>query len=125
MSTNYYVCSDKPDIFNKYGLFYEIIDKGSVLQYYESHIAKQSVGYIPLYQSHECIKSKKDLLQLIHEPDITIYNEYNKQITLEWFETNIINYIPKESDNNHLRELVPNYAFVSTDGGVFMYSDFV
>lgn len=71
-----------------FGYNYELTDKP--FWGYEIHIAKTSSGWLPLFQSHRCFKSVKELKELYDTGLFTIYDEYYQ--TYDWlaFEERVV-----------------------------------
>lgn len=126
MSTNYYLFTSDKSIINKYKL--SCVDEmythnKTVLKGYEVHIAKTAGGWVPLFQSHTHINTKQDMLQLLQEPDILLFNEYGKEIQIKEFIEQVVEYKKTDKDESHIH---PGHGtFMSEDGLEFQVYDFV
>lgn len=125
MSTNYYLCTKDKSIIDKYGLNYteeEHFHEDNT-SYYEIHIAKTAGGWVPLFQSHTHINTKQNVLQLLQEPNILLYNEYSREIHIKEFIEQVVEYKKTDKDNSHIH---PGHGtFMSEDGLEFQVYDFV
>lgn len=88
MSTNYFAYIKDKSVCEKYGLTYELTDEPD--WGYKTHIAKRSAGWKPLFQSHSKVNNIDDVISLINEPTVTIYNEYLEPLTVEEFTSEVI-----------------------------------
>lgn len=94
MGTNFYMMSTNKELVEKYFPFeYEIVD--SPYFGYEIHIGKRSCGWKPLFQNHDnaykSVAEMKDFIKL-HENDIRIFDEYEREFTLEELQDELIDW---------------------------------
>lgn len=91
MGTNFYLMTNDKAACEKYfGYDYELVD--SPEWGYSIHIAKTSCGWLPLFQSHDCIKSIKDLKNLYDTGKFVIYDEYATIYSWPEFEERVLKF---------------------------------
>lgn len=97
MGTNYYLMTNNRNLAHKYfPSEYEIIDDPFLG--YKIHIAKTSFGWKPLFQRHDkAYRSVKELIDFITiHTDISIYDEYSRNISIEEFTDEVVNWNDKQ-----------------------------
>lgn len=57
---------------------------------YRMHIAKTSMGWLPLFQANNCVKSVKQLKSFYEKYDCKIYDEYETEYTWEEFDERVL-----------------------------------
>ena len=92
MGTNFYFISKNKDAMNKWfgENQYELTD--TPFWGYEAHIAKISIGWLPLFQAYKNIQSVKDIKACYDTGEFKIYDEYNDQYTWEGFKKTVVNH---------------------------------
>jgi hypothetical protein len=114
MGTNFYLMTRNKSIAEKIGDF-ELTDTPD--WGYLIHIGKRSCGWLPLFQSHNGIKSVKDIEEWCKLPDVTILDEYDEEFTWEQLKEELIYWnggvegaVPKE-----YHEVDPSFPFNDPD----------
>lgn len=91
MGTNFYLATTSKEIRDKYfGYDYELTDNPEWA--YRIHIAKTSMGWLPLFQAHECFKSIKQLKDLYYSDEFFITDEYGDAYTWEKFDERVLKF---------------------------------
>lgn len=91
MGTNFYMMTKDKEIRDKYfGYDYELTDEPD--WGYQIHIAKTSCGWLPLFQSHNCFNSVKQLKELYNTNNFIISDEYGTTYTWAEFEDRVIKF---------------------------------
>lgn len=100
MGTNFYLHTTSKEIAKKYAPYdYEVTDEPYFS--YEIHIAKTSMGWLPLFQGHRdgicSVYSDKDLeeqltIQDAYSEGCRIFDEYGDEYTWGEFEERVINF---------------------------------
>lgn len=91
MGTNFYLSTVNKDIAEKYfGYDYELTDTPT--WGYEIHVAKTSVGWLPLFQSHDCFKSVGQLKKLYDTGKFILYDEYGTIYTWDEFDKRVLKF---------------------------------
>lgn len=79
------------EVRDKYfGYGYELTDSPD--WGYSIHIAKTSIGWLPLFESHECFKSIKELKELYDTGNFIIYDEYGDMYTWQEFDMRVLKF---------------------------------
>lgn len=100
MGTNFYLATTDKDARDKYfGYDYELMD--DPIWAWKIHIAKTSMGWLPLFQSHECFKSIKQLKELYDTGEFKIFNEYGDEYNWSQFDERVLKF------NGGVRGAVP------------------
>lgn len=91
MGTNFYMMTKSKEVCDKYfGYDYELTDTPD--WGYQIHISKTSAGWLPLFQSHNCFKSIKQLKELYDTGDFILFDEYDTIYTWPEFEERVIKF---------------------------------
>jgi hypothetical protein len=91
MGTNFYLMTKSKEVRDKYfGYDYELTDTPD--WGYEIHIAKTSGGWRPLFQSHDCFKSIKQLKELYGTGEFVLYDEYGTTYSWEEFDERVLKF---------------------------------
>ena len=91
MGTNFYLNTTDKDVRDKYfGYDYELTDNPEWA--WRIHIAKTSMGWLPLFQAHECFKSIKQLKDMYYSDEFFISDEYGDSYTWEAFEERVLKF---------------------------------
>ena len=86
MGTNYYLATSRKDIKDKYFRNYRLIDEP--IWAYEIHIAKNSVGWIPLFQAHDgAFTSYAELRTLVETGEFILYDEDHQLLSWKEFDS--------------------------------------
>ena len=90
MGTNYYFISKNKQAMNEwFGEFkYQLID--TPYFGYEAHVAKTSMGWLPLFQGYKNIKSVNDLKKCYDTGAFKIFDEYEDEYNWEEFKERVI-----------------------------------
>lgn len=91
MGTNFYMHTKDKDIVRKYAPYsFEITDEPEFC--YEFHIAKTSMGWLPLFQAHEMgIQSVKQY-KSAYDDGCEIYDEYGDKYTWNEFTIRVLKF---------------------------------
>ena len=115
MGTNFYMMTTKKDLVEKhFSLEYEIVD--TPYFGYKIHIGKRSYGWKPLFAEHQdayhSVMEMKDFIKT-NQKDIRIFDEYNREFTLEELETEFINWDKQQEIRymKHIPEGIPDELF--------------
>lgn len=115
MGTNYYMMIRRKNFVEKYFPYeYEIVD----IPYfgYQIHIGKRSCGWKPLFHEHkhayDSVEGMKKFIKK-YQKSIRIFDEYEREFTLEELEDNLINWADKQEIRymKHIPEGVPDELF--------------
>jgi len=90
----------------------------------EIHIGKSSAGWTFSFQAQEdevTIKSYKEWLKFLSGKEITIYDGYGDEVTLEEFKDIVES--KKKEKHNHAKEY-PEGHFIDEEGNSFSEGDF-
>lgn len=91
MSTNFYMMTRSKEVCNKYfGWHYELTDEPD--WGYSIHICKTSLGWLPLFQAHDCFKSIKQLKELYDAGGFILYDEYGTTYTWPEFDKRVLKF---------------------------------
>lgn len=94
MGTNYYLMTKNKSFINTYFPDeYELTDTPEFG--YEVHLGKRSLGWKPLFQTHEyAYHSVKEMLNFLreHNNQIKIYDEYDTYMDVKQLEEELINW---------------------------------
>ena len=92
MGTNFYMLTTNREMKDKYAPFsYELVDDPYFA--YEIHIAKTSMGWLPLFQSHSSgIQSVKEYKEAYDTGAFEIYDEYGNKYTWEEFDKRVLQF---------------------------------
>ena len=83
--------TSKKNVAEKYfGWDYELTDNPTWA--YQIHIAKTSMGWLPLFEAHENIKSIKQLKELYDIGEFFISDEYGDTYNWEEFDTRVLQF---------------------------------
>ena len=89
MGTNFYISTNNKEVRDKYfGYNYELTDMPD--WGYQIHIAKTSMGWLPLFQCHDCFKSIKELKELYNTGHFIIYDEYGETYDWDQFDKRVL-----------------------------------
>ena len=89
IGTNFYLMTKVKATRDKYfGFDYELTDTPD--WGYQIHIAKTSMGWLPLFQAHNCFESIKQLKELYDTGDFTISDEYGEVYNWEQFDKRVL-----------------------------------
>lgn len=138
MGTNFYIGTSSKKARDKYmGWDYELTDIPTWL--YEQHIAKTSMGWLPLFEKSRAVQSVADIKKLYDTGDFVIYDEYGETYTWEQFEERVLKfnggiagaipreYIERDEDSYFYDKDMPNWIPVSHfdyGGGKYNYMYF-
>ena len=124
MGTNFYLITPKKDIRDQYfGYNYELTDEPE--WGYQIHIAKTSCGWLPLFQSHECFKSIKQLKTIYDTGEFFIADEYGTKYNWEEFDERVMKFnggvkgviprqkIKRDPSDKFYDPLMPEYVPIS------------
>lgn len=104
MGTNFYMMTKSKDICNKYFSWsYELTDTPD--WGYSIHIAKTSMGWLPLFQSHDCFNSIKELKNLYDTGEFIIYDEYGNTYTWSEFDKRVLQFNGGTVNNRILKSV--------------------
>ena len=115
MSTNYYLLTKNKSIAEKIGDF-ELTDTPD--WGYLIHIGKRSCGWLPLFQSHNGIKSVRDIEEWCKLPEITIIDEYDEELAWSQLKDELINWnggVAGAKPREYYEPLDPNLPYVDHD----------
>lgn len=92
MGTNFYMLTTNKEMKNKYAPYsYELTDDPYFA--YEIHVAKTSMGWLPLFQAHaDGIKSVKEYKEAYDTGTFEIYDEYGNKYTWEEFDKRVLKF---------------------------------
>lgn len=91
MSTNFYLATTDKEARDEYfGYDYELMD--NPIWAWKIHIAKTSMGWLPLFQSHECFKSIRQLKELYDTGKFKIFNEYGDEYNWPQFDERVLKF---------------------------------
>lgn len=91
MGTNFYLATTDRETRDKYfGYDYELMD--DPIWAWRIHIAKTSMGWLPLFQSHECFKSIKQLKALYDTGKFKIFDEYGDEYNWPQFDNRVLQF---------------------------------
>lgn len=124
MGTNFFIGTPSKEYKDQYfGYDYELTDSPAWL--YCQHIAKTSAGWIPLFQSHNCFRSIKELKELYHTGSFILFDEYGAMYTWDEFDERVLKFNggisgvqKKEKINNNPNDMfynpnLPDYRPIS------------
>lgn len=80
---------------------------------YELHIAKTSMGWLPLFQANEYIKSVKQLKEFYEKYNCKVYDEYETEYTWEEFDKRVLQF------NGGKDGVVPKTKIKRVENGFF------
>lgn len=122
MGTNFYIgTSDKEARDAYFGRRYELTNKPTWL--YDQHIAKTSMGWLPLFEASQSIQSVADIKKLYDTGKFIIYDEYGTEYNWEEFNERVLKFnddvlgeisrekIAKDPDNTDWD--LPSYRLMS------------
>lgn len=92
MGTNFYFKTKVKEFAKKF-IDYSLYDEPDF--HYEIHLAKTSMGWLPLFQAHKgIINSVKDIENLYNEnyPKVTIVDECGEEYSWQEFKTRVIDF---------------------------------
>lgn len=92
MGTNFYLFTTDKKTKDKFFNYDEFTIVDTPTFGYSIHIAKTSMGWLPLFQSHTNINSVKDIENVYKSGNFTIYDEYNTEYTWEEFTERVIHF---------------------------------
>lgn len=91
MGTNFSLITKSKETRDKYfGYNYKLTDTPD--WGYEIHIAKTSMGWLPLFQAHDCFKSIRQLKELYDTGEFILANEYGIVYTWEEFDERVLKF---------------------------------
>jgi hypothetical protein len=91
MGTNFSLITKSKEVRDKYfGYNYELTDTPD--WGYEIHIAKTSMGWLPLFQAHDCFKSIRQLKELYDTGEFILADEYGTAYTWEEFDERVLQF---------------------------------
>ena len=91
MGNNFYLACTERETCEKYsGYNYELTDVP--FGAYEIHIAKTSMGWLPLFQAHECFHSIKELKALYETGNFHITDEYGTEYNWDEFDERVLKF---------------------------------
>ena len=91
MGTNFYLgTSDKETRDTYFGWRYELTDTPTWL--YEQHIAKTSIGWLPLFEASHSIQSVADIKKVYDTGKFIIYDEYGTEYNWEEFDERVLKF---------------------------------
>ena len=86
MGTNYYLATASKETKDKYFRNYRLIDEP--IWAYEIHTAKNSLGWIPLFQAHDgAFASYAELRALVETGKFILYDEYHQLLFWKEFDS--------------------------------------
>ena len=89
MGTNFYLyTADKESKNLFFGGDYELTEYPDLG--FELHIAKTSIGWLPLFQQTDVIKSVKDIENIAVQDNISIIDEYGEFFTWDEFKDRVL-----------------------------------
>lgn len=89
MGTNFYMMTKSKETRDKhFGWNYELTDTPD--WGYKIHIAKTSMGWLPLFQAHECFRSIKQLKKLYDTGEFILADEYGTTYNWEEFDKRVL-----------------------------------
>ena len=92
MGTNYFFFTKNKEAAKRYfGKTYELVDIPDFG--YEIHVAKTSIGWLPLFQAHEYCRSVLDLSAAFKSGEFRIYDEYEDEYTWDEFVDRVLRHI--------------------------------
>lgn len=129
MGTNFYMMTKSKQVADEwFGYDRELIDEPD--WGYSIHIAKTSVGWRPLFQAHEKIRSVGDLKLIYETGEFIIYDEYNEVYTWDEFEKRVVDWNKDNPDAcGHVKpdRFKPNfykmYGYNYSDSRNFLSAD--
>lgn len=91
MGTNFYFFTKDKRVCEKYFAYsYELTDDPEFG--YEIHIAKTSMGWIPLFQAHSGCKSVADMKKIFDTEDVKIVDEYGDYYDWDAFRERVLEF---------------------------------
>lgn len=91
MGTNFYMITKSKETRDEYfGWDYELTDAPD--WGYKIHIAKTSMGWLPLFQAHECFESIKQLKELYDTGKFIFADEYGNVYNWEEFDKRVLQF---------------------------------
>lgn len=115
MGTNYYMMIKRKNFVEKYFPYeYKIVD--TPYFGYQIHIGKKSFGWMPLFREHksayDSVEGMKKFIKK-YQKSIRIFDEYEREFTLEELEDNLINWADKQEIRymKHIPDGVPDEVF--------------
>ena len=124
MGTNYYLATSKKEAREKYLRNYTLTDEPAWA--YEIHIAKDSIGWIPLFQAHDgAFNSYKELRALVETGDFILYDGSHHLLSWQEFDSIIQSKMDlKEDLQSHLgrNSVIPYYK--DLEGYEFTHGEF-
>lgn len=91
MGINFYLgTSDKEARDTYFGWRYELTDTPTWL--YEQHIAKTSIGWLPLFEASHSIQSVADIKKVYDTGKFIIYDEYGTEYNWEEFDERVLKF---------------------------------
>ena len=115
MGTNFYMITTNKKLVTQYfPNEYDLVD--SPYFGYEIHIGKRSGGWKPIFQEHKkAYTSVNEMKQFIksHLDDIRIFDEYNKELTLDELEDELITWEEKQKTRymKYIPDGIPDEIF--------------
>lgn len=119
MGTNFYFHTKNKELLKIYAPYsYELTDTPEFA--YTIHVAKTSMGWLPLFQAHrEGINSVKEYKELYDSGEVQIYDEYGTKYNWEEFDERVLQfnggrlgakepeYIGHDLDDKYCPEYIP------------------
>lgn len=91
VGTNFYLMTKNKEIRDKYfGYDYKLTDEPD--WGYQIHIAKTSAGWLPLFQSHDCFKSVKQLKKMYDTGYFILSDEYGTTYNWDEFDERVLQF---------------------------------
>lgn len=91
MGTNFYFATQNKELAHQFN--YEIEEDPNL--HYSIHLAKTSMGWLPLFQAHKgMIESVADIKKVMekYSKDLKLVNEYDEEYTWEQFEDRVVRF---------------------------------
>lgn len=91
MGTNFYLFTKNKEIAQKYAPYsYNLTDEPDFG--YEIHISKTSCGWLPLFQSHEGLRSVRDFKEAYNSGEFKIFDEYGTEYNWREFNERVLKF---------------------------------
>lgn len=104
MGTNFYMITKSKTVAKNYAEYtYELIDEPYFG--YSLHVAKTSMGWLPLFQAHENLKTIKDYKAAYDSGEFEIYDEYGTKYSWEEFDERVLQFNGGTKANRKLERI--------------------
>ncbi len=80
----------------------------------ETHIGKSSAGWTFTFHATEDIRSYKEWLMFLSQKDIKIFDEYDREVSLEEFKEMVES--KRSAEHNHAKEYSNGGSYVDKEG---------